>query len=162
MSGGGEGSRHAGCGRVGLNSAATRGPLRRTGRAAGSGHPPPGRPLQAAASSLGHAGGRRRISELRAKQGRGPGGQRPVSLPLGLLSLVFTANTSWGGRPQPVTVAARPACPSGGCPCLSLGQLSGLGPGVSGPCAPATAWDTALPQVLKTGGERKTRNAAPK
>lgn len=34
MSGGGEGSRHAGCGRVGLNSAAARGPLRRTGRAA--------------------------------------------------------------------------------------------------------------------------------
>lgn len=56
--------------------------------------------------------GRRRVSELRVKQGRGQEGQRPVSLPPGLLSLVLTANT--GG--ERLATANDSGCPS----CLPL------------------------------------------
>lgn len=108
----------------GTLGAAARGHLGRTWRAAAA-HLR-GSPSEPTASSPGPAGGRRRVSELRVGQGRGGDEQRPVSPPLGPLSLVLTASVGGGSRPQPVTVAARPACPSGGRPCLSLGQLSGL------------------------------------
>lgn len=105
----------------GTPGAAARGYLGRTWRAAAARLR--GSPSEPTASS---PGGRRRVSELRVRQGRGGEEQRPVSPPLGPLSLVLTASVGGGSRPQPVTVAARPACPSGGRPCLSLGQLSGL------------------------------------